>query len=89
MVDDLVEGRGFGGTSLVVLELLLCLVPCVAPEHAGLFGEVRLVGVWELVRSTDRHSVEASGRAVRLRSRGLYVRFWATVLPGEERLALG
>ena len=25
MVDDLVEGRGFGGASPVVLELLLCL----------------------------------------------------------------
>jgi hypothetical protein len=25
VVDDLVEGRGFGGTSPVVLELLLCL----------------------------------------------------------------
>ena len=45
MVDDLVEGRGFGGTSPVVLELILCLLPRVAPEHAGWFGEVRLVGV--------------------------------------------
>ena len=31
VVDDLVEGRGFGGTSLVVLELILCLFPRVAP----------------------------------------------------------
>ena len=45
MVDDLVEGGGFGGTSPVVLELILCLLPRVAPEHAGWFGEVRLVGV--------------------------------------------
>jgi hypothetical protein len=33
--DYLVEGRGFGGASPVVLELLLCLLPGVAPEHAG------------------------------------------------------
>ena len=54
MIDDLVEGGGFGGMSPVVLEFILCLFPRVAPEHTGLFGEVRLVGVWELVRSTDR-----------------------------------
>ena len=40
VVDDLVEGRGFGGTSPVVLELLLCLLPGVAPEHAGEFGDI-------------------------------------------------
>ena len=34
-----------GCTSPVVLELILCLLPRVAPEHAGWFGEVRLVGV--------------------------------------------
>lgn len=33
--DYLVEGRGFGGASPVVLELLLCLLPGVAPEHTG------------------------------------------------------
>ena len=64
MVDDLVEGRGFGGTSPVVLELLLCLVPRVTPEHTGLFGEVRLVGVLKLGRRADRDSCQASGRAV-------------------------
>ena len=69
VVDDLVEGRGFGGTSPVVLELILCLFPRVTPEHTGLFGEVRLVGVLELVRSTDRDSGQASGRAGCLRSR--------------------
>jgi hypothetical protein len=42
VVDDLVEHRGFGGTSPVVLELLPCLLPRVAPEHTGLFGEGRL-----------------------------------------------
>ena len=47
MVDYLVEGRGFGGTSPVVLELLLCFLPRAAPEHTGLFAEVRLVGVLE------------------------------------------
>ncbi len=35
VVDDLVEQRGFWCTSPVVLELLLCLLPYVAPEHAG------------------------------------------------------
>ena len=64
VVDSLVEGRGFGGTSPVVLEFILCLFPRVAPEHTGLFGEVRLVGVLELVRSTDRDSGQASGRAM-------------------------
>ena len=39
VVDDLVEGRRFGGTSPVVQELLLCLLPRVAPEHAGEFGK--------------------------------------------------
>jgi hypothetical protein len=72
-----------------VLELILCLLPRVAPEHTGWFGEVRLVGVSELGRSADRDSGQASGRAVRLRSRGLYVRSWAPDLLGEERLAPG
>jgi hypothetical protein len=45
-----------------VLELLLCLLPRVAPEHAGWFGEVRLVGVSELGRSADRDSGQASAR---------------------------
>ena len=89
MVDDLVEGRGFGGTSLVVLELILCLFPRVAPEHTGLFGEVRLVGVLELVRSTDRDSGQASGRAGCLRSRVLYVRVGTPDLLGDARLTLG
>ena len=35
VVDYLVEGRGFGGTSPVVLEFILCLFPRVAPEHTG------------------------------------------------------
>ena len=92
MVDYLVEGRGFGGASSVVLELLLCLLPRVAPEHTGWFGEERLVGVLELGRSEDRDSGQASGRsgrAVRLRSRGLYVRVWALDLLGDGRLTLG
>ena len=68
MVDDLVEGRGVGGASPVVLEPLLSFLPRVTPEHAGWFGEGRLQGVLELVRSADRDSGQASGRAVRLRS---------------------
>lgn len=89
MVDYLVEGRGFGGASSVVLELLLCLLPRLAPEHTGWFGEERLVGVLELGRSEDRDSGQASGRAVRLRSRGLYVLVWALDLLGDARLTLG
>lgn len=46
VVDDLVKGRGFGGTSPVVLEL------------------------W---RIAERDSGQASARAMRLRSSGLYV----------------
>ena len=42
MVDDLVEGGDFRGSSPVVLELLLCFLPCVAPEHAGWFGDLWL-----------------------------------------------
>ena len=60
MVNYLVEGRGFGGASPVVLERLLCFLPRVAPEHAGWFGEVRLVGVLELGRIADRDSGQAS-----------------------------
>ena len=48
VVDDLVEGRGFGGTSPVVLELILCLFPRVAPEHARWFGDSRNSGALEL-----------------------------------------
>lgn len=40
MVDDLVEGGVFGGTSPVVLKLVFCLFPRVSPEHTGKFGEV-------------------------------------------------
>ena len=56
MVDDLVEGGGFGGTTPVVLELILCLFPRVTPEHAGWFGQVRLKGVLDSGRSADRDS---------------------------------
>ena len=89
VVDDLVEHRGFGGAPPVVLELLLCLLPRVAPEHTGWFGEMRLVGVLESGRIADRDSGQASGRAVRLRSRALYVRVGAPNQAVEERLALG
>ena len=89
VVDYLVEGRGFGGTSPVVLEFILCLFPRVAPEHAGWFGEVRLVVVLELCRITDGDSGQESGRAVRQRSRGLYVRIGTSDLLGDGRLALG
>ena len=61
MVDDLVEYRGFGGAPSVVLELLLCFLPRVAPEHTGLFGEVRGWVVSELGRRTERDSGEVSG----------------------------
>ena len=89
MVDDLVEGRGFGVPSSIVLELLPGFLPGVSPEHTGLFGEVRLVGVLELVRSTDRDSGQASGRAGCLRSRVLYVRVGTPDLLGDARLTLG
>jgi hypothetical protein len=56
VVDDLVEGGGFGGTTPVVLELILCLFPRVTPEHAGWFGQVRLKGVLDSGRSADRDS---------------------------------
>ena len=36
VVDDLVEGGGFGETSLVVLELILCLFPRVALDNMTL-----------------------------------------------------
>ena len=64
VVDDLVEHRGFRCASPVMLELFLCLLPRVAPEHTGWFGELRLVGVLDLGRSADRDSGEASGKAV-------------------------
>jgi hypothetical protein len=89
VVDYLVEGRGFGGTSSAVLELILCLLPRLAPEHTGLFGEVRLVGVLELVRSTDRDLGQASERAMCLQSREPYVHVWALDLLGNVRLPLG
>lgn len=89
MVDDLVEGRGFWGASPVVLEPLLCLLPGVAPEHAGWFGEVRLGVVLELWRIAERDSGEVSGRAMRARPVGMYVRDAAPDSPGEERLAPG
>ena len=69
MVDDLVEGRGFGVPSPIVLELLPGFLPRVAPEHAGWFGQVRLKGVLDSGRSADRDSGQASGRAGCLRSR--------------------
>ena len=47
------------------------------------------MGVLELGRSADRDSGQASGRAVCLRSRVLYVRVWAPDLRGEERLVPG
>ena len=88
MVDDLVEHRGFGGTSPVVLELLPCLLPRVAPEHTGWFGEVRLGVVSELGRRAEGDSGQTSGRAVYLRSFGLSVRIWALDVPGDARRTL-
>jgi hypothetical protein len=44
-----------------VLELLLCLLPRVAPVHTGWFGEVRLCVVSDLGRSAERSSGEALG----------------------------
>jgi hypothetical protein len=72
-----------------VLELRLCLLPGVAPEHVGWFAELRLVVVLELCRITDRDSGKASGSAMRLRSSGLYVRVGISELLGDGRLALG
>ena len=89
VVDDLVEGRGFGVPSPKVLELPPGFLPRVAPEHTGLFGEGRLEGVLDLGRSADRDSGQASGRAGCLRSRVLYVRVGTPDLLGDARLTLG
>ena len=43
----------------------------------------------ELGRSADRDSGQDSGRAMRLRSSGLYVRVGTSDLLGDGRLALG
>ena len=72
-----------------MLELGLCFFPRVAPEHAGWFGKVRLVGVSELGRSADRDSGQASARAMRLRSPGLYVSVCTLDLVGDARLTPG
>ena len=69
VVDDLVEGRGFGVPSPIVLEVLPGFLPGVSPEHTGLFGKGRLEGVLDLGRSADGDSGQASGRAGCLRSR--------------------
>jgi hypothetical protein len=53
VVHDLVEHRGFRCTSLVVLEFLFCLLPRVAPEHTGLFGDLVLPVA---ARSRDKDS---------------------------------
>ncbi len=50
MVHDLVECRAFRCASPVVLKLLRCFLPRVAPEHAGWFGESRNWGALELGR---------------------------------------
>ena len=47
------------------------------------------MGVLELGRSADRDSGQASGRAVRLRSREQYVHVGTPDLLGDGRLALG
>ena len=88
VVDDLVKGRGFRSPSPVVLQLLLRLLPRVAPEHAGWFGEVRLGVVSELGRRAEGDSGQTSGRAVYLRSFGLSVRIWALDVPGDARRTL-
>ena len=66
-----------------MLEFLLCLFPRVAPEHTGWFGEVMLVVVLELWRITDGDSGQESGRAMRLRSGGVYVDVGATDCLGD------
>ena len=48
VVDDLVEHRAFRCVSPVVLEVLRCFLPRVAPEHAGWFGESQIRGALEL-----------------------------------------
>jgi hypothetical protein len=50
VVHDLVECRAFRCASPVVLEVLRCFLPRVAPEHAGLFGESRIWAALELGR---------------------------------------
>jgi hypothetical protein len=46
-----------------VLELLLCLLPRVAPKHVGLFVRGRLGGVLDVARSEVVHSGGCSERA--------------------------
>jgi hypothetical protein len=53
------EGRSFRCSFPVVLELLFCPLPHVAPEHTGLFGEARDCA--ELGRMTEGDSGEVSG----------------------------
>jgi hypothetical protein len=38
VVDDLVEYRGLWLPPFVMLELLFLTLPCVSPEHTGVFG---------------------------------------------------
>jgi hypothetical protein len=89
VVDDLEEHRGFRCSPPVVLELLFCFLPCVAPEHTGLFEQGRLGGVLELVRSAGRDSGQASGRAMHRRSQGLYVGVGVLDLLGDARFTPG
>ena len=56
VVDDLVEHRGFRSSSPVVLELLLCFLPRVAPEHTGWLAELRLGVVSRFGISADEAS---------------------------------
>jgi hypothetical protein len=72
VVDDLVEGRGFGYSPPVVLELILRLFPRVAPEHAGWFGEVRLVGVVKWGRGRKGIQVRFQGGLTRCSVKGAY-----------------
>jgi hypothetical protein len=67
-----------------VLELLLCFLPRVAPDHTGLFEQGRLGGVLELGRSAERDSGQASGRAMHLPSQGLYVGVGVLNWQGDE-----
>ncbi len=58
---DLVEHRGFRCSSPVVLELLFCLLPRVAPEHTGRFGDL---GLPVVARSRDKDSGGAEVKAI-------------------------
>ena len=70
VVHDLVEHQSFRCSSPVVLELLRCFLPRVAPEHAGWFGGITELGCLGIGEVADRDSGEFSGGCAHTRSHG-------------------